>query len=457
MDKKISLNQREIHLNPNENIIEKLLELGVSFTLPCGGKGICKKCRVKITYEDGREEEALLCQIEDLSNIIEINLPEDNFKLTEEVEPEFSFEIDDPFGIEKKSAVDLGTTSITIANIAGREVVEKIRITNPQVIYGRDVISRCNDALIVKLREITLNTLKNNCKGDLIAISGNTVMQGIIRDESIERLKKYPFDLGKRDFTTIRKIDRRILVLPEIGGFLGGDAVSLALLSTLFEGVTIAVDIGTNTEIILRSKDEIVATSVPAGSALEGGRIRYGTGPIEGAICKVKPDLKVETIGNKSPIGFCGSGIISAISILKEIGFIDEKGTLLVGDKILLGGIPIYQDDVREVQLAKSAIYSAIKLLLKILKLRKVEKIIIAGNLGYHIDKDDLFNIRIFPDELKESEIVYVGNSSLWGAKWALLSTEAQRKMKEIVQRTKRIELTTEKDFMNYYLEGMNL
>lgn len=457
MRKKISLNGREIYLKSNENLIEKLLELGVSFVLPCGGKGICKKCKVNLTYEDGRKEEALLCQIKDLSNVREIDLPEDNFKLTEEIEPEFSFEIDDPFGIDRKSAVDLGTTSIAIANITGTKVTKKIRITNPQVLYGRDIISRCNDNITDRLRRITLNTLKNNCEGELIAISGNTVMQGIIRGEDIEKLKKYPFDLGKRDFTILKENDKTILILPEIGGFLGGDAVSLALLSTLFEGVTIAIDIGTNTEIILKSKDGIVATSVPAGSALEGGKIKYGTGPIEGAICKVKPDLKVETIGNKQPIGFCGSGIISAIGVLKEIGFIDEKGTLLVGSEIILGGIPIYQDDIREVQLAKSAIYSAIKLLMKISNLRKVEKVIIAGNLGYHIDKKYLFNLRIFPDELEESEIVYVGNSSLWGAKWALLSTEVQRKMREIVQRTKRIELTMEKDFMNYYLEGMNL
>ncbi|MGB9667882.1 MAG: ASKHA domain-containing protein [Thermosulfidibacteraceae bacterium] len=453
----IKCNGRRILLKENEDLIEKLIEVGIPIFLPCGGRGICEKCKVKVVYRDGRIDDVLLCTLKDLSTVEEIFTENLDLKVSEEIEPPFGFKIDDPFKVKNKSAVDLGTTKISVANINKTNLLEKFTITNPQIVYSRDIISRCKPELKRKLRKMVIDPILKLTKGDVIAISGNTVMQGIVMEENLEGLTRYPFDLGKKDFRFIEQSGKKLIILPEMGGFLGGDAVSLTLTTLFFEKPVLAIDIGTNTEIILTWEEKILAASVPAGSALEGGSIKYGIGPVEGAIFRVKEDLMVETIGGKKPKGFCGSGIISLINALKKRGLVDDRGTLLLGKEIMVGGVTFTQEDIREVQVAKSAIYAAIKVLMEKASLTSIKSVIIAGNLGYHISKEDFLGIKILPEELASSSFFYVGNSSIWGARWALLSTEAQEKMREIMKKSKVVRLTEEKNFEIYYLTGMNL
>ena len=452
---------------------------GLDFEFPCGGEGICGKCKVRFLDNPPSPTETdkkhlskneldqgyrLACKcILEKDAIVEIPYKE-SLRMEKKVHmPSLKFTIDFPEDCQKRDylCVDLGTTTIT--SLLMRNQIEKVwNAINPQVKFGSDIISRIAEAQKSNLRalkESVLDLIKKTPPHHFcaISISGNPVMQGIIKEEDLTSLAKYPFTKGrikgKRIYTDFS--EKGILVLPEIGGFLGGDALSLLCAAKkTTKKPFVALDIGTNTEIFLSDNNKILGTSTPAGPAFEGFNISCGMPFKEGAIFEVDTDLKFKSIGK--PQGLCGTGLISAIYAFRKRKDIDETGRIKQDKLEILPGIYLTQEDVHNFQVAKSAIYASLKLMIKRSN-EKIETIFIAGNFGAHLKKEWLTELKIIPEELKEAELIYLGNTSLWGAKWYLISSEAREYMENVADQVDIIYLSSESDFEDEFIKGILL
>src|SRR5439155_437096 len=253
--------------------------------------------------------------------------------------------------------------------------------------------------------------------------------------------------------------EARVCLLPLVAGFVGADAVAVALATRIYESteIRIAVDIGTNGEVLLGSRDCLWACSAPAGPALEGAQIRHGMRGALGAIDRVTvdDDIRVHTIGEADALGVCGSGLIDLIAGLLDAGVIDWTGLIQVeardalpprlAERVVIRGeerqvivlrpgeagaraeIVLTQDDVRQVQLAKGAIASGVAMLQHVAGVPDsgVTELMLAGGFGNYISIASALRIGLIPP-LSKDRIRYVGNAASLGAQMCLLS-EAER------------------------------
>ncbi|NPA16071.1 MAG: DUF4445 domain-containing protein [Deferribacteres bacterium] len=477
------LPDKEVLIPQGATLKFAIQKAGINFELPCGGEGICGKCKLKIISPNPpppTEAEKRLIPPSELEKgyrlackctvwsdtVVELSeVKSASVSSTPHIFPHISFTADFPERCPENRrymAVDLGTTTISLCIMEGSH--EKIVHThNPQTAFGGDVISRISHAQsnLNELRKPVMELLKRTAKGKLCAasVSGNPVMQAIVKREDLSCLGKYPFSKGriKGQKVEVDFCENGLLCLPEIGGFLGGDSASLLLASsTLCAQSFIAIDIGTNTEILLKTEKKILGTSTPAGPAFEGYGIKSGTTSREGAVYLVDESLQVHTIGGTPPEGLCGSGLISAIYALKKNNLIDETGRLKKEKVELYPGIYITQEDIRAFQVAKAAIYASCKTLMD-KSGAKIERLFLAGNFGSSLKKEWLIELKILPEELESSEFTYLGNTSLWGAKWYLISSEAREKMEELAQLVDIIYLSHEPEFEEEFIKGMQI
>jgi uncharacterized 2Fe-2S/4Fe-4S cluster protein (DUF4445 family) len=241
---------------------------------------------------------------------------------------------------------------------------------------------------------------------------------------------------------------------------------------------TIAIDIGTNTEVSLISKGKIIAASCASGPAFEGGHISHGMRAASGAIERLrimKGDIIYQTIDNAPPIGICGSGIIDTLSQLYLSGVLGENGRfqpdgphirkngsqlefVLVEQSDFHPAITITQHDVRELQLAKAAIRAGIQILLETAGLTEddIQQVIIAGAFGTYIDVSSAINIGMLPS-LPLNRFSQVGNAAGLGAKIALLSNSKRQQARDIASRVQYVELATRNSFRQTFLRATNL
>jgi uncharacterized 2Fe-2S/4Fe-4S cluster protein (DUF4445 family) len=256
----------------------------------------------------------------------------------------------------------------------------------------------------------------------------------------------------------------RITLLPSVAAYVGSDIVSgLAFLDVLEEEKPgILIDIGTNGEMALFNRGQILCCSTAAGPAFEGAEISCGIGSVRGAVNKVEMKggrLEFTTIGGAPARGICGSGLIDAIAIMLDQGVIDEGGAFSDDDCrefAITDGITLTNRDVRQVQLAKSAIMSGIKLLCKNagLGLEEIEKVHIAGGLGFFINKQNAVKIGLLPGEFLE-KISICGNLSLKGAVQSLGDPAFPQKCAEIIEKSRFFELASDPLFMDVFTENM--
>ena len=281
-------------------------------------------------------------------------------------------------------------------------------------------------------------------------------------------------------------------VFPVVGGFVGGDTVAGMLATQLSSQASPAlmVDIGTNGEIVLADDGEIRAASTAAGPAFEGARISCGMRATSGAIEKVvlDDDVRSSVIGNCPAIGLCGSGLIDLVAQLLKHGIVSPAGRLLPpeqlpaslppalrrrvrtgpdgqGEFLLAEGgggradspLTLSQRDVRELQLASGAIRAGIIILLKSagLKTADLKSVLIAGGFGSFIRRSNAQRIGLLPADIDHSRIHYVGNVSLSGARWALLSREARRSAEQLARQTTHVQLSGDADFQKEFAEAM--
>ena len=294
---------------------------------------------------------------------------------------------------------------------------------------------------------------------------------------SCETLGVYPFTPVNIQTieTTLKELlrteeisDCPVVVLPGISTYVGGDIISglFALEFDKRKEISVLIDLGTNGEMAIGNQERILVTSTAAGPAFEGGNIVCGTGSIPGAICHVAMDadlhVETETIGGKPPVGICGTGVIESTCELLRTERINETGRL--DEEYFEEGFPltedekirIYQKDVREIQLAKSAIRAGLETLIRKYQVscEDIDQIYIAGGFGYKLDIEKAVQIGLLPEECKE-KITAVGNSSLQGAKKSLETDDAKARWESLVRHSEEIELASSKEFQELYMEHM--
>jgi len=274
--------------------------------------------------------------------------------------------------------------------------------------------------------------------------------------------------------------------LPTIAGFVGGDAVADVLATEIYgaDEISMLIDIGTNTEIVLGNKDTLLACSCASGPAFEGAHIKHGMRAISGAIEHVwiDPDTfeaGYKTIGDEEPRGLCGSAIIDAVAEMLKTGLIDSSGRFNMKkdvrrlrrnegsvefviawreETLNAYDIVVTQSDVREIQLAKAAIYTGTSILMKHRKVKPddIQRIYLAGAFGNYVDPQNAKIIGMYPDVPLE-RVKFVGNTAGSGARMTLLSTDARRKAEDLAKRIEYVELGADPNFQNEFLKATYL
>jgi uncharacterized 2Fe-2S/4Fe-4S cluster protein (DUF4445 family) len=244
------------------------------------------------------------------------------------------------------------------------------------------------------------------------------------------------------------------------------------------DGVKLALDIGTNGEMVLKDGDNLFACSTAAGPAFEGANITYGMRGARGAIDHVSIDdgeINVHVIDDVTPVGICGSGLLDAVAVMIELGILDQTGRIVYPEGMFVrdavrknnnglefvlrangGEIPISQRDVRELQLAKSAIRAGIEILLEEAgrDYSDIDTVYLAGAFGTYLNPESAIKIGLLPP-LPVSRVYSVGNAAGEGAKLALLDRDIRRIAEEVSRKVNYIELSSRKDFQEKFAEFM--
>ncbi|MBI2829671.1 MAG: DUF4445 domain-containing protein [Chloroflexi bacterium] len=406
-------------------------------------------------------------------------------------------------------AIDLGTTTIAgyLVDLTSGHTLASQGVMNPQIGYGEDIISRIDYVVKSPLEGMTLQKLVaeklNGLASALCAqvgenadaivegvIVGNTAMHHLFLGLSVRQLALTPFtaaaslalDIKARELGVNIAPGDYLHFLPNVAGFVGADHVAMLLATDLSQSddVTIALDIGTNTEISLVNGDQITATSCASGPAFEGGHIKHGMRGARGAIERLRiaeDAIQYQTIENAPPIGICGSGVLDALAQLYLVGAIDNGGRLKLdhprvrvvdnqAEFVLVDkeeqnkhpAIVLTQKDVRELQLAKAAIRSGIQLLLEVNHLteEQISRVIIAGAFGSYIDVSSAIAVGLLPP-LSLNCFQQVGNAAGMGAKLALLSMKKREEAQAIASRIHYVELASIAGFKRTFIEASHL
>ncbi|MCH5209363.1 MAG: DUF4445 domain-containing protein [Oscillospiraceae bacterium] len=379
--------------------------------------------------------------------------------------------------------IDIGTTTVVFELVTDTGTLKVYKTINPQRRFGTDVLSRIDAAnrgrekeMASLIRYTLLNGYKEvtNGYGDTkkVVISGNTTMVHLLMNYSCRTLGIYPFrsehlETIKTTFDVVTDGDVapvETIIYGGISAFVGGDIVSGLYMCDfdISDKVNMFIDLGTNGEMAIGNSNGIIATSTAAGPAFEGGRISCGTGSVDGAICGV--DLKkgtLKTIGDKPPVGLCGTGIIELVSELLQNNIIDNTGLLDSGwfanGYKVIGDIIFTQDDIRQVQMAKAAVRAGIEVLIVSSGVRTddIDTVYLAGGFSHGLSVEKACNIGILPPEFKEKTKI-IGNSSLGGCVKYCSCADADKRIEHIKNISKEISLAANEDFNQLYIKYMN-
>jgi len=410
-------------------------------------------------------------------------------------------------------AIDIGTTSIVafLCDLAGGRIVAMRTAGNPQAIYGEDVISRMTHIqqdvrALAEMRRLIVHEINRLIDeaateagvalADIVdaVVVGNPTMQHILLGVNPEPLGRGPYLPVWAEGVEVPALElaldmlprARVFVFPSIAGYIGGDTLA-ALLTRgpeFYRGTHLLVDIGTNGEVVLAHNGELVATSCATGPVYEGAHIRCGVRAVPGAIERVwvEPSGKIrcaaiketEGKGDPRPVGLCGSGVISSVAAFVGARLVGEDGALaepehhpkLRGNShgraqevVLLTGtfsrtgrdIVLTQQDVRSVQLGKSALRAGIEILLAESGVTSLDRIHLAGTFGNHLEPEDILKIGMVPPVPVE-RIRSIGNAAGDGARMALFNRNHRRRAATLARRLRVLELSTREDFQDLFV-----
>ncbi|MCH5212945.1 MAG: DUF4445 domain-containing protein [Oscillospiraceae bacterium] len=364
-------------------------------------------------------------------------------------------------------AIDIGTTTIAVMRFKNGKAAARKTELNAQRRFGADVLSRidaANRGRGAELRSVVeyqIRKMINNVGGVGLpaVIAANTAMTSLYMGWDCTGLGKYPFKAHCLD--TVQKDN--ITVTGGISAFVGGDITSGLYMCGFDESdeINLFVDLGTNGEMAIGNRHQILCTSTAAGPAFEGGRISCGTGAVEGAICSV--DLKnnrFETIGNKLPCGICGSGITELVSELLDNGYCDSTGRFkerYSGGITLAEGVVFTQQDMREFQTAKAAVRAGIELLITEYGAEEqdIKHVYIAGGFGKRLNIEKACRIGLLPQRLR-GRYRAVGNSSLGGAAKLLENIGGFCAIDRLKAASKDFSLAENPGFSDEFMKYMN-
>ena len=412
-------------------------------------------------------------------------------------------------------AFDIGTTSIVgfLVDLSTGEQLAAVGSINPQAVYGGDLMSRIafaqfNAEALKKLQTRVLAAIngfvKEACEKANVApahvykvvIVGNTCMHHIFLgiDPTHVGLAPYAPSVRSPIVVTAREMlvrvnpNAAICFLPIVAGFVGADTMAVVLATRIYDSphVRVAVDIGTNGEVVMGSRRKLMACSAPAGPALEGAQIKHGMRGALGAIEKVEigDDVVCGVIGGVPPIGICGSGLIDAVAKMLDGKIIEPSGLLRLEEREMLPpalrdrlverdgerqfvlawalesgngqDITISQQDIRQLQLAKGAIYSGILMLKKVMGVQdgQIKELMLAGGFGNYINIESAVRIHLLP-ELPVERIRYVGNAAALGAEMALLSETERNRAVALARSIEHVSLAARPDFQDIFIEAI--
>jgi len=409
------------------------------------------------------------------------------------------------------AAVDIGSTTVALylCNLRTGEMLAAESEMNPQIVYGEDVMSRIQYTIehkdgLEKLHKAIISTLNKLLKQAAktakikteeileMVLVGNSTMHHLLLNLQPKDLGLAPFvpaihksvDIKARELGLNINSSGNIHVLPTIASFVGADTSAMIVAEEPHKQDEnwLLIDVGTNAELILGNRKRLLCTSTPTGPALEGAHVEYGMRAAPGAIERVhideqtlEPRYKIvgeEQWNTGKAKGICGSAIIDAVAELFRVGIVDSRGkfkTELESTRIRQGesgweyviawaeetsigrDIPMTQQDVRQIQLAKAALFTAARTLLKRSGLQSPDKIILAGGFGSYIDKEKAMLIGLIPD-CELDKVYAVGNAAGDGARIALLNVEKRNEIDSVTRKVKRFELPTDPEFQNQFM-----
>ena len=404
-------------------------------------------------------------------------------------------------------AVDIGTTKMAafLVDLSTGETLGKMGVMNPQISYGEDVISRIayanqgptfRETLQASLAQGINDLVDNLCLSvgveqtqivDFVLV-GNTAMHHLFAGLPVRQLGQAPYvaavsqalRVPAHELSLVGAPGARIYLPPNIAGYVGGDHIAMLLASNVRQGdgVIVALDIGTNTEISLSKGGKLISCSCASGPAFEGAHIHAGMRAVPGAIERARfyeGDWHISTIDDEPPIGLCGSGILDVVAELLVSGQIDTTGRFTTqairrvhqgrSDAVVLvpgtnsgtgKDILVTQADIREIQLAKAAIRAGVAALLRATgtKENAIDQFIIAGAFGTYLNLESALKIGMFP-ELPRERYQQVGNAAGVGAQQLLVSVDSRRQAEAILADVDYLELTTDPGFMASYVDVM--
>jgi len=403
---------------------------------------------------------------------------------------------------------DIGTTTVSgqLVDLNEKKVLGTKATYNKQAAFGSDVISR----IIYSKEEQGLADLHRAVTEDMnrmiqeliqehnidlndvtcVACAGNTTMIHLLLRIDPSYIRREPYLPVINSIPVLRASEAEIRInprgilacIPGVASYVGGDVTAGVLDCGLYkqENPAILIDIGTNGEVVLGNKEFLISAAASAGPAFEGSGVSCGMRATKGAIQKVKIgqdlEVKYEAIAKTKPLGICGSGYIDTIAEMLRLGLLDKDGKIknikhkrirdghqgrefvLVFKQDSASGkdITITEPDIENLKRAKAAIYSAVSTLVSHVgfQFSRIEKIFIAGGFGTYLDMDNAIAIGLLPD-LDKSKFLFIGNSSLAGAKQILLSNEAMQRAREIARKITYLELSVEPGYMDEYMAAL--
>ena len=407
-------------------------------------------------------------------------------------------------------AIDVGSTTLAahLVNLADGSVTATASAMNPQIRFGEDLMSRVSYAMnqdrgadeMTEAVRAALDELAGRAaaevgieRGDIYeaVIVGNPIMHHLALGLNPKPLGVAPFALSvdgavrvsARDLGLELAAGAEVYFLPCIAGHVGADTAAMILSETPFERdeVSLLVDIGTNAELVLGNRERLLAASSPTGPAFEGAQISAGQRAAPGAIERVRidPDTlapRFKIIGSDlwsddpgfdaamaatGITGICGSGIIEAVAEMTLHGIVTPEGSFATTDGerryVLYHGEPkisVTQADVRAVQLAKGALYAGAKLLMDLFGVDSVDRIVLAGAFGSHIDPVYAMALGMIPD-CDPAHVSSAGNAAGTGARIALLNAAARTEIETVVKRVEKIETAVAPSFQKYFVDAM--
>ncbi|MDR2492844.1 MAG: ASKHA domain-containing protein [Coriobacteriales bacterium] len=489
-----------VTVNVGDNLLDIIRTENIPINADCGGIGRCGKCRVLV---NGKKR--LACRTHVVEDI-EVQLVADK-----EGDKDYAIllDYDGPAGVPGGAlasaaegaasptklaiAVDIGTTTVVgkLLDLSTGSELGSFALLNSQLPFGADVISRINASLddsselcgliTTQIDAAVAGLLKDTgldaAKVEHVVIAGNTTMSYILLGLPCRSLGFVPFEPAHYyplitpypELFKTNTLSCDCVVLPFISAYVGGDLTS-GLCTLSDEDDFILMDMGTNGELIFKRGERLICTATAAGPAFEGGNIECGSGSTRGAISWVAYDngaYQIKTIGAGAATGICGSGILDLMAILVREGLIDETGYMsdaIENSRIVLarnpeldgdGEVFFTQKDVRQFQLAKSAVRTGLEIIMEEMGGDPPSKVFLAGGFGQNLDPNSALMTGLLPAEFA-GRVRSIGNSSLSGAVKVCLSSEARASVEKLAEDGQEINLAAHRLFNDLFMNHMS-